>query len=206
MRDSIPRRHTGGATALVAAAGLVILAAAAAVAAPAQSVASIPLPVRFTALAVNMNSGSSATVQIRVDNWTTDAERDRLLNVLMDNGPDKLLDALRKAPKVGLIRTATSLGYDLRYARAVPGEDGGLRVVVATDRRMSFWEVANQARSVNYPFTVVELHLDKDGQGEGKLSLATRITGDKENRLIVLENYAIQPVLLKSVKMEPVKP
>jgi hypothetical protein len=177
-----------------------------AVAAAAQPAPNLPLPVRFTALAVNMARGGSATIEMRVDNWTTDAERDRLLNVLMDQGPDKLLDALQKAPKVGYIRRSTSLAYDLHYARAVPEGDGGIKVVLGTDRRMAFWEVANQTRSVNYPFTVVELHLNKDGEGEGKLSLATRITADKENKLIVLENYATQPVLLKSVKMERVKP
>jgi hypothetical protein len=188
--------------ATVAAIGAAVFAAGAA----AQTAPNIPLPVRFTALAVNMARGGSATIEMRVDNWTTDAERDRLLNVLMDQGPDKLLDALQKAPKVGYIRRSTSLGYDLRYARAVPEDDGGTKVVLATDRRMAFWEVANQTRSVDYPFTVVELHLNKDGEGEGKLSLATRITADKENKLIVLENYATQPVLLKSVKMERVKP
>jgi hypothetical protein len=181
----------------MAAAGIVLAAGLAAAPQP-----QITLPVRFTAMAVNMSSGGTATVQIRVDNWTTDAERDRLMNVLMNDGPDKLLSALQKAPKVGYIRTATSLGYDLHYARAVPGEDGGWRIVLGTDRRINYWELANRTRSVDYPFTVVELHIDKDGQGEGKLSLATKVTGDKENRLIVLENYAIQPVLLKSVRME----
>jgi hypothetical protein len=29
--------------------------------------------------------------------------------------------------------------------------------------------------------------------GEVKMSFATKITGDKENKLIVLENYATQP-------------
>jgi hypothetical protein len=38
--------------------------------------------------------------------------------------------------------------------------------------------------------------------GERKMSLATRITGDKENKLIVLENYATQPVLLNNVRRE----
>jgi hypothetical protein len=187
---------------LLAGAALVGLAAVAS----AQSAPQVPIPVRFTGLAVNMANGASATVDIRVDNWTADAERDRLLNVLMNHGPDKLVDALRKAPVVGAIRTATSLAYDLHYARAVPLPDGGWRIVLGTDRRLAFWEVSNQTRSVRYPFTVVELRINKDGQGEGKLSVATRITADKENKLIVLENYASQPVLLKSVRMEPINP
>src|SRR5207253_5235923 len=97
---------------------------------------------RFTALAVNMTSGGTATVQIVVNRWSTDAERDRLLSVLMDKGPDKLLDALRDTPKVGYIRSTESIGWDLHYARHEPGKDGGERVVLATDRPIGFWEAS----------------------------------------------------------------
>jgi hypothetical protein len=34
------------------------------------------------------------------------------------------------------------------------------------------------------------------------MSLATQITADKENKLIVLENYGTQPVLLNDVRRE----
>jgi len=38
------------------------------------------------------------------------------------------------------------------------------------------------------------------GQGEGKLSVATKITISKDGKEIELENYSTQPVLLQSVK------
>jgi hypothetical protein len=158
---------------------------------------------RFTAMAVNMDRGGSGTVEITVSRWSTDAERDRLLNTLMDKGADKLLDVLQGMPRVGYIRSNGGLGYDLHYARTTKGEDGGERVVLATDRRIGFWEATNRPRSIDYPFTVIELRLNDDGQGEGKISVATKITGDKENKLITLENYATQPVMLQSVKRQP---
>ena len=34
------------------------------------------------------------------------------------------------------------------------------------------------------------------------MSLATKITGDKEGKMITLENYQSQPVLLNKVKRE----
>jgi hypothetical protein len=159
-------------------------------------------PERFTAMAVNMNRGGATTVEIVINRWATDGERDRLLSTLMDKGPNKLLDVLQDMKKVGYIRTPDSIGYDLHYARRVPLPDGGQRVVTATDRPLRFWEVANQTRSVDYPFTVIELRVNADGEGEGKMSVATKITADKENNMIVLENYDISPVLLKSVKRE----
>ncbi len=142
------------------------------------------------------------TVEISVERWSSDADRDRLLNVLMEKGPEKLLDTLQSMPRVGYFRTPNTLGYDLHYARHQPLPDGGERVVLATDRRIGFWEAANQPRSIDYPFTVIELHLNADGEGEGKMSIATKITADKESKIVVLEDYANQPVRLQSVKRE----
>jgi len=159
-------------------------------------------PERFTALAVNMERGGSGPVEIVVNRSSTEGERDRLLQTLPDNGPDKLLDVLRDMPRVGYIRTPESIGYDIHYARRAPLPDGGERLVLVTDRRIGFWEASNRPRSIDYPFTVIELHLNPVGEGEGKISVATKITADKENKIVTLENYATQPVLLQSVKRE----
>jgi hypothetical protein len=164
-----------------------------------------PVADRYTAFAVNMGSpGAAAAGQVEfvVERWSTDAERDRLLSALFDKGPDKLLDTLQDMPRVGYFRTPNSIGYDIHFARKRPGEDGGEVITLATDRHIGFWEAANRPRTVDYPFTVVEIHINKDGEGEGKMSLATKITGDKEGKMITLENYQSQPVLLTKVKKE----
>ena len=125
------------------------------------------------------------------------------MRTLLDKGPEKLLDTLQDMPRLGFIRaTNGGLGYDLRYALKEKGEDGGERIVLATDRRIGFWEASHQPRSIDYPFTVIEMHLNADGEGEGKLSLATKITLEKDSKTIVLEDYGNQPVLLTSVKRE----
>ena len=139
-----------------------------------------------------------------VNRWSTDAERDRLMTALMEKGPEKLLDTLQDMPRVGYIRTPNSVGYDLHYARRAPGEDGGERITMATDRHIGFWEASAQPRSIEYPFTVIEIHMNKNGEGEGKLSLATKITADSDHKTIILEDYGIQPVLLQHVREEKV--
>jgi len=159
-------------------------------------------PERFTAMAVNMDNGRTSTVDIVVNRWSTEAERTKLMSVLLEKGPEKLLDVLQKAPRVGYFRTPQSTGWDLHYAHHAPLPDGGERVVIATDRRINFWEAANRPRSIDYPFTVIELHINRDGEGEGKMSIATKITAERESNTIVLENYGTQPVLLQSVKRE----
>jgi hypothetical protein len=158
---------------------------------------------RFTAFAVNLGGpgpSSSGAVELVINRWSTAGERDRLMEVLKSRGPEKLLDALNDMPRIGYIRTPDSLGYDLRFAYREAGEDGGDDITVITDRYIGFWEAFYRPRTIDYPFTVIELHLNRDGEGEGKMSLATRITADRHGDRVVLENYSAQPVLLQSVR------
>lgn len=168
----------------------------------ASSVVSAADPVaRFTAFAVNLGGpgpAAAGAVEIAINRWSTDGERDRLLEVLRTKGPERLLDVLSDMRSVGYIRTPDSLGYDLRFAHRAPGEDGGERITVITDRYVGFWEAYYRPRTIDYPFTVIELRVDRNGEGEGKMSLATRITA--EGNTVVLENYSAQPVLLQRVR------
>jgi len=157
---------------------------------------------RFTGFAINMNSGpSTAVLDFEISRWSTDAERDQLLAILKEekNPTDKLLRALQKMPKVGFIRTQKSLAWDLHYARQHPLDEGGRQIVLATDRPIGFWEARNQPRSIDYPFTILEMRLDKNDQGTGKILVGTKIYIDKNNNL-VLENYSQQPVMFNEIK------
>jgi hypothetical protein len=159
----------------------------------------------FTGFAINMNSGpTTGTVDFTIERWSTDAEREQLLAILKEQkdpykANQQLLKALQKLPKVGYIRTPQTLGWDLRYARQSPLEDGGRRIVLGTDRPIGFREARNQPRSMDYPFTVVEIQLDKDDKGVGKILAGTKIFIDKNNNL-VLENYSQQPVRFNEIR------
>jgi len=167
----------------------------------AFSVARAPKPIEtFTAFAAALGTGKSGVVHIDIFRWSTDEEREALLTTLVEFGPDKLLDALQKIrPPVGTIRKTTSLAYDLYYARNNPTPDGGRHVILATNRRVTFREAANNTRSMQYQFTLVEIHLDKSGKGEGKLVPAARVSWDKVSKKIEIENYSALPVDLLNV-------
>ena len=159
---------------------------------------------RFTAFAVDLGSpgrrAAAGTVEIAIERWSTNAERDRLMATLKERGPEKLLDALQDIPRVGHIRTPDSIGYPIHFAYREPGEDGGEEITLVTDRYIGFWESYYRPRTIDYPFTVIELRLNRNGEGEGKMSLATKITADRHGDRVVLENYSAQPVLLNSVR------
>lgn len=74
--------------------------------------------------------------------------------------------------------------------------------MLATDRYITMWEARNNPRITDYPFTLLEIRLDKDGEGVGKASVATKISFDRKKNTMELENYASEPVRLQTVKIE----
>lgn len=160
---------------------------------------------RFTAVAINMGEPGptwTARVQLVVNRWSSNADRDRLWKSLFDGGPKRLLDTLQRMPRVGYFRTPNDIGYDLRFAQRTSLPDGGERATLLTDRWVSFSEAANQSRTLDYPFTAIEFEIKPNGTGEGTMTLATKITGDEASKLLFYENYGTQPVRLSDVRRE----
>jgi hypothetical protein len=161
-------------------------------------------PERYNATAINMGSGPAVAgrVLIAVNRWTTAKEREALLGVFVEKGPNELLETLQRNPSTGTIRLPNTLAWDLRYAFESPLPEGGRRVVLATDRPITFREARNQPRTTDYPFTLIEIRFDKNGVGVGKMSVATKITLSKDKQTMELENYGIEPVRLTEVRIE----
>ena len=184
-------------TAAVAAAAITLSAALPA----AQS--NIAAPERFTAFAVDISNTAprarTSTVDVTINRWSTDAERDRLLTIFRDKGQGALLSALQKLPVVGGITTPGSLKYDIHFARERQEAEGGRMIFLMTDRYIGAWEAANRPRTIDYPFTLIQLQVDKDGKGVGKASIATKIT-EAADGTIELENFSNQPVALNEVR------
>ncbi|HZM96708.1 MAG TPA: hypothetical protein VFB92_24980 [Vicinamibacterales bacterium] len=164
----------------------------------------------FTATAIvnNERASGAGTVLIRVTRWSADMERMRLIDTLKQKGPEQLLDELKGMRSVGSIRTPDSLAYDLRYAHERPGEDGGRQIVLATDRPIGFWEAVHRPRTIQYPFTVIQMQMGSDGngkgtKGKGTLSYATKIVANRDG--VELENFDTQPVMLTEITARKAK-
>lgn len=160
-------------------------------------------PEKFTAFAVDISNtaprANAGVVDIEIKRWSTDSEKEQLLQVFREKGQDGLLSALQKMPVVGGIRRPGSLNYDLHFAWQRSGEEGGREIFLMTDRYIGAWEAANRPRTIDYPFTLIQLQLDKNNHGVGKASIATQITQDPDGT-IVLENFSSQPVMLNDVR------
>jgi hypothetical protein len=202
MRD----RFTGAAIALL------LLAAAAA---PLDAQLPQP-PFTMRSFGINMTNvtiprGNAGMIRIRINGWTSEAERTQLITTMLDKGQDALLSALQKVKSKGRISLPNwqgadpqnyRLGWDLQYTWHDALPDGGDRVVIATDRHMSMMEVRERPRSFDYPFTLLEIRIPKAGKGEGRLFGATQIQFDKKKKQIVLEQYSAGEVRLNEIEIE----
>jgi hypothetical protein len=178
-----------------------------------------PPPFIMTAFVVNMTNvsiprGNAGTLQIRINSFSPQGTRQRLIQTMIEKGQDALLKALQKEPSRGRISFPGwqgpdpqnyRLGWDLRYVAHTQLPDGGDRLVIATDRQMSMWEVQNQPRTVDYPFTLFEIHIPKEGKGEGRGFGATKIKFDKKKNQIELEQWSAGDLRLNEITIEAKK-
>jgi hypothetical protein len=158
---------------------------------------------RFTGFAINMDGAvNTGTVDFHIDRWSTDAERTTLLKLIPEENksPDALVRALQKMPSVGGIRTPQTLAWTLRYARQFKLPEGGRRIVVVTDRPIGFREARNSSRSMDYPFSILEIRLNANDEGEGKIFGGSKVY--VENNELVVENWGTQPTRFNNIKKQ----
>jgi hypothetical protein len=180
---------------LAAAAGTAIAAGTAPAAASAAASAH---PDQFTGSLVNTVAGArfSQPFILSVDHYAGDAEVQRLTGVLAEKGPYSLRDELWKH-SAGYLRIGGRLGYPVA---AVLSQDTatGRKLTVVLNRPLSAFEVQYYARSSMYPFSVLELELDQNGEGHGTLIGAARMR--MRGNTLEIQSLGVQPLRLLAVR------
>jgi hypothetical protein len=151
-----------------------------------------------------MNAGVAGDIEIAIERWSTDAERQQLLSLVSQStdktgGQDKLVKALQDMKsRVGFIRTPNSMGWDLKYAREAKLPDGKRQIVIATDKPVSFLAVAAGTRTLDYMVSLIEMQFpDGQSKGEGKLLGQTPIS--VKNGRLELELFGVEPTRLTQI-------
>lgn len=190
---------------------LVVLVVAAATAS-AQTAGNISET--FTATTTNMEPAGES-VKFSVLRWSSEEDRHEVLSILTGEAgsedPDSAeLKRLMELPSVGhLWLGSTVVGYSLKYAYGLATPDGGgERITFVTGRSVGAfgrepWKAVDEPNPPVKGYTVIELRLDGDGNGVGKMSLAADVVFDTEAGTVTLDNYETTPVLLEAVKREP---
>lgn len=186
---------------------VVVVAAAAAVAQPP------PPPETFTGTTANM-SAPGVDLRINVLRWSEEADREAVLSTIepalagavVNEDGETISDALQNLQTVGYIWTGGALGYALKYAHRTELPDGGEHIVLVTDRPLGRWDRNGPWRDGDTEprdFTVVDLRLDAEGNGEGRMALAVPLVVDAEQQTVGLGGDQPVPVHLENARREP---
>jgi hypothetical protein len=162
------------------------------------------LPRQYAANAVGQAgamSGKTFGVTVYISGWTTDQQVTDFLSTLKEKGPDGLVRTMEKTDDVGRLAPTGFVGSGFRFARYKPTANGGLHIVMVTNRPMAFGESFNNTRSTDYQFGIVVLDVDKNGKGTGRLAPVCKIKFNKKNELEI-ENYGQKPFRLMNVYLQ----
>jgi hypothetical protein len=161
------------------------------------------VPLQFDAAAIGQAgslNGMTFNASIYINEWTSDQQVLDFVDVLKTKGQDGLVKAFGKTNDVGRLTRSGSTGSAFRYARSWPAKGGSRQIVMVTDRPFSFGETVSGARSIEYKFGIVVLHVDSKGAGTGTICGACKIQFNKKNELQI-ENYLQKPIRLANVRL-----
>ena len=151
-------------------------------------------------------------IDIVIERWSTDAEREALLRELRTNDPETLLLGLGKVfHRNGVVQLpgADALGArahlrrvrNLKYAQKVDTPTGR-QIVVVADQHLGFGESGRDFKSWQPEFGLLEIRIGADGTGVGKLAHADKITFNTKTHVLEVADFASQPVRLTAVRSE----
>jgi hypothetical protein len=159
-------------------------------------------PETFRAQAsVNNTAGMAGAmyVDIHIDKYSKDADRDTMINALKTGGYPALLTAVRGAPAVGTV-TIGKEKYTIRWAREQRSGTNKRTISLVTDKPMYFvggGDVNAKPRE-GYELAVLQFDMDDAGVGQGTMAAAARVKPGGPNG-IVIDDYADQPIKLTSI-------
>ncbi len=163
----------------------------------------------FTGTAVIYGSGMNTrtvtrTFTLHVDRLTTQGEAAQLLSVLDDQGQDGLLRAMSNND-LGRFSLGGRLGEPIG-AVVVDDHNGKKRLRAIFQRWIGFGELRGGYRSVDYPFSYVELVIDpKTGKGDGTFFPAAKIRFKEANQnrpeTVEIEDFGVFPGRLMGVTL-----
>lgn len=142
----------------------------------------------YTGTLYGMNGrGTTTGFTLTLTSRTTDEEAQKYLSILASAGQDDLMKAIRKND-LGFMAATGQTGRDLLVVREAQ-VNGKRRIIAAFQRWDRFYEIRGGYRSLDYPFSIIEIYFDEKGRGTGTfIGLAqVKLERDKKTEQLRLE-------------------
>jgi hypothetical protein len=137
-----------------------------------------------TAMGTSTQMGSEFSVTLNIDDYSTQADKQILVDAFQKGGDKGLVNALSKMKAAGHIEVTGTLGYDCSYIQMIPTPTGR-KIRFVTNRPLRFGEVYWDTRSTDYNLTAGEFDLNDTDKSKstGKLYPAAELVIDKQGEL-----------------------
>ncbi len=137
-----------------------------------------------TAYGTSTQMGANVGITVIIYEFSTQADRDVLVQAFQKGQNQGLVNALTKMPAVGRISITGTLGYDLSYIRLIPTATGRT-IRFVTNRKITFGEAYTDSQSQSFNLTAGEIQLnDQDkSKSTGMLYPAAQLTINKDGQL-----------------------
>ncbi len=143
-------------------------------------------------------AGRTRSFTLTLTGQTPSADVERDLALLGDNGQDAFKRAVSKE-RLGTFALDGEVGHDVNFVVETSTPEGR-RITIVFDRWENIFELRNGTRSLDYPFTYIELSLDATGRGSGMLVGAAKVYFDRDDPSnLTVENFGVYPVRLLDV-------
>jgi hypothetical protein len=151
-------------------------------------------------------------IDIVIERWSTDAERETLVKQLRANDPAALLVGLGKVfRRAGVVELPGGHGVgrravlrrvrNLKYAQQIDTPTGR-QIIVVTDQHLGLGESGRDFESWQPEFGLLDIRIGRDGTGVGKLAHADTITFNAKTHVFEVADFAAQPVRLTEVRSD----
>lgn len=142
-----------------------------------------------TAMGTSTQLGKDVSVKVIIYEYSTDEDRQILVDAFKKGQNQGLVNALTKMKAVGRIAVTGTIGYDLSFIRLIPSPTGR-KIRFVTNRVLRFGEVYANSQTTAYNLTAGEIEIndaDKSKSG-GVLYPAAQLVINKEGQLEIQLN------------------
>jgi hypothetical protein len=160
----------------------------------------------FAAQSALMTSPARITfrpVEIEIFEWSTALNHHELATALLQKGHVAFFDLLCGFGTVGRISVMGAPDIAIRYAWSTGERRGNRRIYLATEEPVFLGGPFARRFTDAEDLTFVELRLNGDGTGEGKLTEVSGLSVDESRNVIELRDYNRRPLHLIGVRSVP---
>jgi len=137
-----------------------------------------------TAMGTSTQLGQNVSVKATIYEYSTEEDRQILLEAFKKGQNQGLVNALTKMKAVGRIAITGTIGYDLSFIRLIPTPTGR-KIRFVTNRQLRFGEAYYNTQTTAYNLTAGEIEIndsDKD-KSNGVLYPAAQVVINKEGEV-----------------------